>query len=214
MGYWGHVRDRLRYVSTLQLGLDILAKCGLFFQPYYVLRENVDDGDVPTAAAKSPDYEFARFEAEDMRAMAEIPERDISEAVLLERLHGGMRCFGARHKGRPVAFTWCNLKECSYPGYRFPLAHDEAYLFDAHTTVSDRGKKLAPQVRSFVYEEMKKIDRVFLYSVSERLNRRAVRFKMKLNARIVDRGIYVVFCNRWHYSTKAHGWREMRRRSR
>jgi GNAT superfamily N-acetyltransferase len=140
-----------------------------------------------------------------MKVISAIPYRSLSEEQLLLRLEEGKLCFGAKHRGIPVAFTWCDMNECHYEGQRFRLKDDEAYLFDAYTLDSYRGRGIAPYIRYQLYKELAKLGRTALHSVSERFNSSSIRFKEKLNARLVGRGILVQLFSKWHFSSDFKG---------
>ena len=100
-------------------------------------------------------------------------------------------CLALKHQGRLVAFTWCDLNECTFRGHRFRLKDNEAYLFDMYTIEKYRGKGIAPYLRFQLYRELRKLGRVKLYSVSGYLNKSAVKFKDKLGAKQLKLGIYI-----------------------
>ncbi len=119
---------------------------------------------------------------------------------MLARLDQGDLCLAVEDGNQIVAFTWCNLTWCDFSGYRFRLADDEAYLYDAHTAAAYRGMGVAPFIRYRLYEELARVGRLRLYSFTERFNRAAIRFKQKLNSRIVDSGLYIQLFGRWSVS--------------
>ena len=75
-------------------------------------------------------------------------------------------------------------------------------LFDAYTLDSFRGKGIAPYIRYQLYKELEKTGRMTLYSISERFNLSSIRFKKKLNARLVGQGLCVVLFKKWRFSTR------------
>jgi len=56
---------------------------------------------------------FGIWGTEEIKAMALIPSRSFSEEVLLKRLKDDCKCLGLKHGRELVAFSWCNLRECS-----------------------------------------------------------------------------------------------------
>ncbi|MGI9044878.1 MAG: GNAT family N-acetyltransferase, partial [Gemmatimonadaceae bacterium] len=129
---------------------------------------------------------------DDMAELALMPGRDLAEADLQARLASGQMCLGARHRGSVVAFTWCNLRQCMIERHPlFELRDDEASLFDAYTVESFRGRDLARWMRYRCYEELAAMGRRRCYSVTIIFNTPAVRFKEKLGAKVIGRGVYV-----------------------
>ncbi|MGI9043014.1 MAG: GNAT family N-acetyltransferase, partial [Gemmatimonadaceae bacterium] len=129
---------------------------------------------------------------DDMAELALMPGRDLAEADLQARLASGQMCLGARHRGSVVAFTWCNLRQCMIERHAlFELRDDEASLFDAYTVESFRGRDLARWMRYRCYEELAAMGRRRCYSVTIVFNTPAVRFKQKLGAKVIGRGVYV-----------------------
>jgi hypothetical protein len=64
----------------------------------------------------------------------------------------------------------------------FLLEDDEAYLFDAYVLPAYRGQRLVTLARYFAYEELRRLGRHRLYSISLGFNRSSHRFKQKLLA--------------------------------
>jgi GNAT superfamily N-acetyltransferase len=182
--------------------LDGLAKARIKIQPYYLFVEGLFDGGMPHLEAGFDEYELGFLGPRDMGSISAIPYRYIARERFLLRLKEGKRCFAAKHRGNIAAFTWCDMNECHYKGCRFQLEGDEAYLFDAYTIDSYRGKGLAPYVRYHLYKELAKLGRKTLYSVSERFNMSSIRFKTKLNAKLVGRGLFVELFWKWHFSSE------------
>jgi GNAT superfamily N-acetyltransferase len=202
MAYLKYVRSRIRHSPFIRVILDVLAKIGIEIDPYYLVAEGLFDDTIPHLEAGSEEYEFGFLGPEDMKAISAIPYRIFSEEQLLLRLREGKMCFGAKHRGNIAGFTWCDLDECHYKGYKSPMKKDEAYLFDAYTLDSFRGKGIAPYIRYQLYKELEKAGRKTLYSISERFNFSSIRFKKKLNARLVGQGLCVVLFKKWLFSTR------------
>ena len=202
MGYLKYVRSRIQHSPFIRTILDVLAKIGIEIDPYYLVAEGLFDDTIPHIEAGSYEYELGFLSPKDMKAISAIPNRIFSEEQLLLRLREGKICFGAKHRGNIAAFTWCDLDECHYKGYKFPMKTDEAYLFDAYTLDSFRGKGLAPYIRYQLYKELEKTGRMNLYSISERFNLSSIRFKKKLNARLVGQGLCVLLFKKWRFSTR------------
>ena len=90
-----------------------------------------------------------------------------------------------------VVFNWANPNESSGSLCRFSLEAHEAYLYDAFTVHAYRGNRLAPYVRYQTYRYLSNLGMTTLYSISDALNTPSIKFKKKLNARIVKLGVSV-----------------------
>lgn len=191
MNYLKYIRLKIRHNPFPRVILDALAKMGIKTQPYYLCVEGLSDRTLPPYETGFHQYLFSFLGPEDMKKIGTIPHRFFSEQQLLSRLKKGQLCFAAKCRGKIAAFAWCNLEECHYDGCNFPLKNHEAYLFDTYTLNSFRGRGIAPYLRYHLYEELARMGRKRLYSVSERFNIPSIRFKQKLNAKFVGRGIYV-----------------------
>lgn len=200
MSYWTYVKHQLKYNSLPQLMLDVFAKTGIYVQPFYFFLEGLSDMSAPKQYDLPTGYTIGFMGAEEMELLSALPERNIPAQELTERLKYGKRCLGVKYNGDLAAFTWCNMAQCTFPGYPFDLKEDEAYLFDAHTAIPYRGKGLAPIVRYQLYLELSRMGKTKLYSFSDMLNKPAIRFKQKLNSKIIDKGVYVRLFNKWHFS--------------
>ncbi|MEA3487357.1 MAG: hypothetical protein U9R20_06845 [Thermodesulfobacteriota bacterium] len=195
--YLRYVKHRIRDDSWKQLAFDICNGTGVWIYPYYLIMEGLFGGSPRVPKTASP-LNIRFLDPEDMAQIAAIPERNIREPVLQQRLLEGKRCLGMLDGKTVVAFTWCDLESCHFRGRPFPLAENEAYLFDAYTSKECRGTGVAPYLRYRLYEELAKMEKTYLYSITVRSNKPALRFKLKLNARIIGRGLSVMLLKRWH----------------
>ncbi len=199
MSYLIHLRDKVRYSPLPRIFVDGLDKLGIHIFLIYLIREGIT-GSIPRQQQDGlKGYEVGFLEAKDIAEMAQIPYRPVSYEELLNRLQDEHLCLGAKCDGRLVAFTWCNLIRCKSEGVSFPLNKDEAYLFDAYTAPELRGQGLAPALRYRLYEELARMGRTKLYSITERFNAPALRFKLKLGAEILNSGWHVTFFRKWHF---------------
>lgn len=199
MSYLEHLRDKVRYSPLPRIFIDGLNKLGFQIHLIYLIREGITGGIPRPQQDGLEGYEVGFLEAKDMTEMAQIPYRPVSYEELQNRLKDGNLCLGAKRDGRLVAFTWCNLIWCKSEGVLFPLNDDEAYLFDAYTASDLRGQGLAPALRYRLYEELARMGRTKLYSISERFNAPALRFKLKLGAGILNSGWHVILFKKLHF---------------
>ncbi len=196
--YPKHLRDKVRYSPLPRLFIDGLDKLGIQIRLIYLIREGIVAGVARPCQDVLEDYEVEFLGLEDMTEMARIPYRPFRYEELEGRLKAGNLCLGAKRAAHLAAFTWCNLTWCKTAGYLFPLKDDEAYLFDAYTAPELRGQGVAPALRYRLYEELARKGRTKLYSISERFNTPAVRFKLKLGAEILKSDWYVTLFTRRH----------------
>ncbi len=192
----------------MRLILDVFDRIGIRIMPYYVVLEGLFNSTMPHLEKGFDEYKIGHLGTKDMKAISTIPTREFPVEKFLLRLKEGKKCIGVKHQGEVVAFTWYNLDECHFKGYRFPLKKDEAYLFDAYTLVYFRGKGIAPYIRYQCYKELARLGRYKLYSISDYFNTPSIRFKKKLNAKILELGLYVELLKKWHFNAKLKKYTE------
>ena len=108
-----------------------------------------------------------------------LPER------MLERFRSDSRAIGIFVDGNLAAYTWYRVDIVPTPycaGELFRLERDEAYLFDAYVVPAYRGRRLVNLVRYRAYEELQRLGRDHLYSITLAFNSSSHRFKQKLRA--------------------------------
>ena len=165
---------------------------GVEVVPYYFYKEGLHDDQKLDLKPKLDHFSVEFLDASEVKTIAAHPEVDESEEELMKRLANGCLCLGVKSEGSVTAYTWCNLKECSYEErLSIPLKNDEAYLFDARTFKKYRGKALAPYLRYQLYLKLIEMGRSKFFSVTSTLNTSALRFKEKLNARILKLYLYI-----------------------
>jgi hypothetical protein len=182
---------------------DLLKRVGIRIEPYYVILEGLFNGSIPQLETGLEGYSIGFLGPEDMKAISvsAIPDRNTTEEFLLNRLKRGSRCFGAKHRGKVAAFTWYGEKQCNFHGRISPLKENEAALFDAYTLKSYRGKGIAPYIRYQLYKELSNLGKDILYSDSDFFNIPSIRFKTKLNAKLLELRVHIAF-RRWHFYPK------------
>lgn len=201
MHYTKYIRMKIRYNPPPRVILDGLAKLGIRIQPYYVVLEGLSEGVLHDLEAQRNEYELGFLELQDMRVIGSIPFREVTYEELVTRLEEGKMCFGAKHAGELAAFSWCDMDRFNFKSLEFPLRKNEAYLFDAYTFDSFRGRGLAPYLRYQLYKELAKLGRHRLYSISERFNASSLKFKKKLNAEVIGSGLYIDILRKWRFSS-------------
>jgi GNAT superfamily N-acetyltransferase len=190
------------YGLLVRLMIECLATLGLRIDPFHLFIETMG-GKQPPVESGFDNFVIDYLEAGDMAALARIPGRNFSEDELLLRLEQGKRCLGIRYRGEIVAFIWFNLNECTFESHTlFILRENEAHLFDTYTAESFRGKSLAPHLRYRCYEELAKLGRERLYSVTVLFNTPAVRYKQKLGAQIAELMVFVELLKRCRFHAR------------
>ncbi len=205
MSYLKHVLDRIRHEPLAQVLLDGLHRFGITIQPFYLFEEGFFSHEPPAPGEDLRPFEVRVLAAGDMQAVAAVPYRGLSEAFFLDRLERGQGCLGIFAGDELAAFIWYDLEECNYEGWRFALGEHEAYLFDAFTLAPFRGRGVAPFLRYRLYQLLSEAGRTRFYSVSARANAAALRFKQKLGAKILARGLLVELLGRWRFTSSPPG---------
>lgn len=196
MQYWKNLWGKLRYSGLRRLILDGLGRIGIRITPYYIVQEGLFDKKLPHLETGFDEYDVGFLKPKDMKMISSIPGRNVTEEILLSRLKDGNLCFAVKHQGQLAAFTWCNLRESTFPkGSTFQLKDNEAYLFDAYTLMSFRGKGIAPYMRYQLYKELAKLGKSTLFSISDSHNIPSIKFKKKLNAKFLKKHLYIQLFN-------------------
>ena len=164
-----------------------LDKLGVRLHPYYLIEECVGKDEPGICAAPDQAYTFGEIGAGDMEQIARLADRKWCPLeTLLERLEQGCLCLGLKRGEDIAAFNWVNFEACDHVDNIIPMQESQAYLFDMYTLTPFRGMGLAPRLRCDTYRYLKQLGYAEFLSVSEYFNRPAIRFKLKLNARIVQ----------------------------
>ena len=129
---------------------------------------------------------------EDVQGLDRIEGRIVTAQSMQDNLNRGHKCLGLKINGNIAAFTWCRFDIFDFPRTKgFALRENEAYLYDMYVLRAYRGLNIAPLLRYSCYKELTKIGRTVLYSFSDVSNRPAIRFKKKLDARIMGLYLYI-----------------------
>jgi len=169
--------------------------------PYYVFQEFLSDEKDLNLTPDLDQWKICVLETADMKEISANPEVHESEDILIKRLADGCICLGIKHHDTIAAYTWSDLKRCSYEEiFDFPLKENEACLFDARTFQAYRGKNIAPYVRYQLYKHLAHIGRTTFYSITVIPNTSSVAFKTKLKARPLKLYLGVKFFNKYPYN--------------
>jgi len=197
LDYLRHLRHKVTRNPAPGLILDAWSKLGLRVLPFYLFVEPVQDRAPPSPRLPSEEVSIELLDEGDMAEIAALPNRGPSLREHLDNLRRGQRCLGLRHRGRITSFSWYDLDVCSYRGLSFPLLADEAYLFDQYTLMDYRGCGLAPYLRYQLHLHLRELGRRRLFSISNRYNAAALRFKAKLGAEVVASFVSAELLWRW-----------------
>lgn len=202
------IRHKFRYGLFLDYIFGRLAKIGLKIFPYYLFQESLllfqgesAAEDSVELAHKLDDYVPSFLEPSDMKAIASLSKNyKYSGKELLVRLANGSQCFGVKYNGDVVAFVWCNFHECLHPPLRFALKEDEAYLYDAFTIETHRGKNLSPYIRYQLYKHAEKMGRIKYYSVSPLFNTSAIKAQLRMKAKPLKLYLHVSLFKKYEWN--------------
>ena len=189
--YAGHIYRKARFSGLPRVLVDGLDLLGLTVRPFILYEERRAFGSAPEPAPSRDAYQVVELGERDLEEIAAFPVRFITLEGLRARLEAGKIGLAVKHEGRIVAFSWIDLEECNFRGYRFPLREDEAYLFDAYTSPAYRGRGLTPFLRERVYQDLESRGRRRYFSFSDALNRPANNFKRKLGAQKLELGLHI-----------------------
>ena len=177
--------------------LEYLGSKGLLVRPFYLFQEEIENASRPSRFNPPEGFELVELGPQDMGPLDRIDHRGYTAADLRRRLERGHLCLALKHEGEVAAFTWCDFDAVYFESCQRPLQADEVYLYDAHTLEAYRGRRLAPCLRYQCYAALKARGYRVLYSSSDCLNRPAVRFKRKLNAKFLYMALHVKLLGRW-----------------
>jgi len=175
----------------------------LAFGRFYVFREDGAGSDSSSQPALPPDFQLAYIGEERMGELLSLAGRDTPAEGLQMRFMFRNPCLAILKDQRIVAFSWVAFGMFQFESYVFPLQEDEAYLFDAYTVPEYRGRGLAGVIRRQLHRDLSSQGRPRLYSVTLRNKPSALRFKSKVNGRVVDHGFYIRLFDRWSLGTRA-----------
>ena len=198
-----YIASKLHYDSFPQRVLDLMKVFRIGIYPFYILREGLSPAAADVLNNAPDGFEIRVATPGDMPQLLGFPDRNESLEKLQERLARGDLCLVAWSNGKVVGFTWACTDRFLNQLYRFEFREDEAYLYDAYTSTECRGRGLAGYLRCRMYEVLAEKGRRNLFSISDRFNKPALRFKLKLGAQIVDSCFAVNFFRRWRIGTAA-----------
>ena len=145
-------RNGLLRLWTFERIAGALARLGLTLHVSVIYREGESEGPVPLPRLEDVTTAFAK--PEDLAEVAAVDSYPFSPEALEERMAQGAECLVLRHGERVVAITWCRFSNMP-PRLGLTMGPRDAYLFDAHTAPSYRGRNLLPYLRHELYGRLR-----------------------------------------------------------
>jgi hypothetical protein len=199
-----HMIERIKRLTKYHLVLRFifnkLRYAGIHIIPYYLTQERLNREIKPNVNPELGTVTVSLLSPPEMEAVYAYLESKglaVSRATLAKQ---SCECFVLKIKDEIVASSWFKLHCCHDRLLSFPLKKDEAYLCNAATLNSYRGKSLAPFLRYEAYKYLEQIGRTKFYSITEYFNTPALKFKEKLGAKQLKLGLCIRFLNRWKWN--------------
>ena len=165
MYFFNQLRQVIKQNEFLSLLYD-KSKIIIQFYLFYIVREGLSEEEELLVKPKIAPCDVSFLYPSEMKAISANPEVPETEYDLLNRLSRGCQCIGAKHYNEIAAYMWCNLRECDDEILSFNLKEDEAYLMDARTFNSYKGKNLAPYLRVQLYRHLRQMGRTKFISIT------------------------------------------------
>ncbi|MBZ0167125.1 MAG: hypothetical protein K8I00_09995 [Candidatus Omnitrophica bacterium] len=195
--FWGNLKNKYLHGLLLQTFLEYTWDLNIVYMPFYWVLEKNDPRALASLEAEMKDYTFQAFGPEEMQIIGGIKGRSRfkKEKHLCKLLNEGKKCFGIKYKGDIAAFSWVSYDGCTLETYRPAMNDQEVYLFDMFTLPAFRGTKVAPYLRYCIYRTVSAEGRDKFYSVTDKFNKSAIRFKKNINAHNIKKVTYIRFFN-------------------
>jgi len=188
--YANKLINAFRYKKLLLAATDQMSKVGFQVTPYFLtLESTLDIPDIKLSA----ELQTASWEVSTVADIEKI--RNHPETNWFDRFENALQdddciCFTLTQNEEIMAFMWCNFDRCPLI-HDLQLKSDEAYLFGVFTYAKYRGKNLAPYLNSQIYKALSEMGRTRLFSLTVCFNTPALKFKKKLYARYVKKGLFI-----------------------
>ncbi len=181
------IQSALKNGLLVHQALGRLKQLGIAFTPYYLVRENMGQvAAVEFCATKVLPEGFSVFslanEAAQIASVSGLNNWATSTEVS-RRLELGHKCVVLSNGEETAGYTWADTAEVNDSMCNYPLADDEAYLYDAFIAEKFRGGGLASKMRLASYAELHAQGVRQLVSISDCFNTGSIKFKRKLGAR-------------------------------
>jgi len=190
-------RHNLRHGLFLLSVFIRLPRIGIEIEPFYLFHEGLFDERGLCVRPGLWPCEVCLLTPNDMQIISGFSDSGFSEKQLLNMLSGSCQCLGVKYRGHIVAYQLYSLRRCRINRFSFPLKNDEAYLFGAVTIRKYRGKNLAPYLKYSLYKHLRDIGRTNCFAIANLFNAPSIKFRKKLNARILRLFLYINFFKKY-----------------
>jgi hypothetical protein len=202
---WKRIKQKIRHGLLLQSIRNQLAHIGIEISPYYLAQVGKYPIAEPRIRGDSNDFIVSFFnEAECIKAGESA--RGYSPENFLQRLKQGKKCYGIKHHDNIVAFVWFDLKQCSFKPQQFWLKKNEAYIHSMYTMEEYRGRNIARFLEFQSYQELKKMNKTVIYSISEYFNKAAIKYKKDLKAENLHLFVYIELFHKIKWKCKIRSY--------
>ena len=191
------IHRNIRYRTWPQVIQRRLHRLGIDIIFFYIMRETGKGIHPPRLKGPAGEYRFGFLQPTEVEGISRLPELRQDADKIRADMAAGSECLVARHRGLIVASCWATFGSWEFWRKRFPMKKNEAYLSTMYTMKSHRGKNIAPRLRYEMYRALNRRGVDTFYSISEVLNAPAVRFKKKLNARVIRLCVAFAFFGRF-----------------
>ncbi|HNW59672.1 MAG TPA: GNAT family N-acetyltransferase [bacterium] len=200
-----HAAERARTDGVLMVSIlllrQVLEKIGIYFNPFYYMREQIPAAISPELKELEDGLEFSVFGRDELEVIAHHSERcEIAEAYVYGNYNAGDTCLGCKCGGEIAGFSWYSLTASRDWYYKAAMKENEAYLFDMFVFKAYRRRQISQLLRIKCYQQLRSMGRDTCYSISDYTNRASLEFKKKLQAQKVFLGLHLQFGEKWQRS--------------
>ncbi len=188
-----HVWSHGLIIATL---LRRLSRLGIKIVPYYLFEESKNFLSTDIKPLLDEPFETILLGQSDVELLKGLENLSETPADFSRLWNAGCSCIGLKSEGAILAYGWFDLKRCNYEYLSFELKNNEAYSFNFRTARHMRGRNIAPFLRTILYTYLESMGRNRIYSISEKSNTSAMKFKEKINAKPLRYYVYVNLFNR------------------
>lgn len=173
-----------------------LSRLGIKIVPYYLFEESKNFLSTDIKPLLDEPFETILLGRSDVELLKGLEKLSETPADFSKLWNAGCSCIGLKGEGAILAYGWFDLLRCNYKYLSFALQGDEAYAFNFYTARHMRGRNIAPFLRTILYAYLESMGRNRIYSISEKFNTSAMKFKEKINAKPLCYYVYVNLFNR------------------
>jgi hypothetical protein len=174
------------------------AKIGFDFMPYFWEIGSIDITP-PRIRDDESKYQLSVFGEKEITFIKKTVI-GIAHKDLMNDLKNGDTCLGIKKNEKIAIYSFIKHQSFSFRGRDFVMKPHEAYVHNTYTFEAYRGKNLAPYLRYQSYEYLKNKGINTYYSISEYLNKPALRYKKKLNVKPLKLYLNVTLFKRWVFN--------------